>query len=73
MLPNKIKIAVIGLGYVGLPLAVEFGKQFPTCGFDISNKRLEELDDGFDRTLEVTNEELESSTKLQFTGNTDNI
>ncbi len=73
MLPNKIKIAVIGLGYVGLPLAVEFGKQFPTCGFDISNKRLEELDNGFDRTLEVTNEELENSTKLQFTGNTDDL
>lgn len=73
MPPNKIKIAVIGLGYVGLPLAVEFGKQFPTCGFDISNKRLEELDNGFDRTLEVTNEELESSTKLQFTGITDDL
>lgn len=73
MLPNQIKIAVIGLGYVGLPLAVEFGKQFPTCGFDISNKRLEELDNGFDRTLEVTNEELENSTKLQFTGNIDDL
>ena len=73
MLPNKIKIAIIGLGYVGLPLAVEFGKHFPTCGFDISNKRLEELDNGFDRTLEVTNEELENSTKLQFTGNTDDL
>lgn len=73
MLSNKIKIAVIGLGYVGLPLAVEFGKQFPTCGFDISNKRLEELDNGFDRTLEVTNEELKNSTKLQFTGNTDDL
>ena len=73
MLSNKIKIAVIGLGYVGLPLAVEFGKQFPTCGFDISNKRLEELDNGFDRTLEVTNEELKKSTKLQFTGNTDDL
>lgn len=73
MLPNKIKIAVIGLGYVGLPLAIEFGKQFPTCGFDINNKRLEELDNGFDRTLEVSNKELEISTKLQFTGKTDDL
>ncbi len=73
MLPNKTKIAIIGLGYVGLPLAVEFGKFFPTYGFDISNKRLEELDNNFDRTLEVSSEELETSTNLQFTGNTDDL
>ena len=73
MLPNKTKIAIIGLGYVGLPLAVEFGKFFPTYGFDISNKRLEELDNNFDRTLEVSSEELDTSTNLQFTGNTDDL
>jgi len=73
MLPNNIKIGIIGLGYVGLPLAVEFGKHFPTCGFDISNKRLDELENNFDRTLEVTSEELKNSAKLQFTGNLDDL
>ncbi len=73
MLPNNIKIGIIGLGYVGLPLAVEFGKHFPTSGFDISNKRLDELENSFDRTLEVTSEELKNSTNLQFTGNLDDL
>jgi UDP-N-acetyl-D-galactosamine dehydrogenase len=50
---NKYRISVIGLGYVGLPLAVEFGKFFPTVGFDINKARIEELKSGFDRTLEV--------------------
>ena len=52
------KIAVIGLGYVGLPLAVEFAKQYPTVGFDISGPRVEELMNGHDRTLEVEDEDL---------------
>ena len=54
------KIAVIGLGYVGLPLAVEFGKKYSTIGFDISEKRITELQNGHDRTLEVSDEELKS-------------
>lgn len=54
------KIAVIGLGYVGLPLAVEFGKKFPTVGFDINLKRVKELQDGQDHTLEVEDEYLSS-------------
>ena len=49
------KIAIIGLGYVGLPLAVEFGKKFPTIGFDINEDRVKELREGFDKTLEVDN------------------
>ncbi|MDA8824346.1 nucleotide sugar dehydrogenase [Schleiferiaceae bacterium] len=53
-------IAVIGLGYVGLPLAVEFAKQYPTFGFDISKKRISELKNGHDRTLEVSDENLKS-------------
>ena len=53
-------IAVIGLGYVGLPLAVEFAKQYPTFGFDISKKRISELQNGHDRTLEVSGENLKS-------------
>lgn len=55
---EKSKIALIGLGYVGLPLAVEFGKKYPTVGFDISKERVEELLRGHDRTLEVADEEL---------------
>ena len=46
------KIAIIGLGYVGLPLAVEFGKKYPTLGFDINQIRIDELSQGYDRTLE---------------------
>ena len=55
-------IAVIGLGYVGLPLAVEFGKASPTIGFDINADRIEELRGGVDRTLEVSSEELGEAT-----------
>ena len=61
------KIGIIGLGYVGLPLAVEFGKKFETIGFDINKKRISELKIGFDRTLEVDNEEFQKSKKLSFT------
>ena len=55
------KIAVIGLGYVGLPLAVEFAKQYPTVGFDINGSRVDELMNGHDRTLEVQDEDLKRS------------
>lgn len=61
------KICVVGLGYVGLPLAVEFGKIIDTVGFDINKKRLEELKKGIDRTLEVEPENLKKATKLTFT------
>ncbi len=54
------KIAVIGLGYVGLPLAVEFGKKYKTIGFDINQSRVEDLKTGFDHTLEVTSEDLQA-------------
>jgi UDP-N-acetyl-D-galactosamine dehydrogenase len=59
-------IAVIGLGYVGLPLAVEFGKVRPVVGFDINPKRVAELQSGQDRTLECSPEELHSATHLRF-------
>ena len=61
------KIAVVGLGYVGLPLAVEFGKYFPTVGFDINADRIGELQQGQDSTLEVSEEELAEATKLGYT------
>ncbi|GAB4407134.1 MAG: Vi polysaccharide biosynthesis UDP-N-acetylglucosamine C-6 dehydrogenase TviB [Rhodoferax sp.] len=60
-------IAVIGLGYVGLPLAVEFGKRFPVTGFDIKPERIAELQQGRDNTLEVPAEELASAKHLRFT------
>ena len=61
------RIAVIGLGYVGLPLAVEFGKQLPVVGFDIHATRVGELREGRDHTLETTPEELKAATHLRFT------
>ena len=60
-------IAIIGLGYVGIPLAVEFGKSIPTIGFDIDKSRIDELNSGFDRTLEMSKDNLESSTYLKYT------
>jgi UDP-N-acetyl-D-galactosamine dehydrogenase len=72
MNPNP-RIAVIGLGYVGLPLAVEFGKLFPTIGFDISEPRIAELQSGSDSTLEVTSEELKSAQQLEFSCRLDAI
>lgn len=60
------RIAIIGLGYVGFPLAVEFGKNIPTLGFDIDTSRIAELNDGFDRTQEVTAEQLKESVSLTF-------
>lgn len=66
---KDIKIAVIGLGYVGLPLAVEFGKRNAVIGFDINKHRIEELKSGTDHTLEVSDEELASAKQLQFSSN----
>ncbi len=61
------KIGIIGLGYVGLPLAVEFGKHLPTIGLDINTLRIEELKTGLDRSLECSAEEIQLSEKLRFT------
>lgn len=61
------KIGVIGLGYVGLPLAVAFGKYRPTVGFDINSRRVKELQANKDHTLEVTSEELQAASQLSFT------
>ncbi len=63
---NDFKIAVIGLGYVGLPLAVEFAKKYPTLGFDINSARVSELIQGKDSTLEVDREDLSNAHLLQF-------
>ncbi|MGP5103030.1 Vi polysaccharide biosynthesis UDP-N-acetylglucosamine C-6 dehydrogenase TviB [Psychrobacter celer] len=63
---KNIKIAVIGLGYVGLPLAVEFGKHLPVVGFDINAERISALDAGTDHTLEVSDEELTQALHLSY-------
>lgn len=62
-------IAVIGLGYVGLPLAVEFGKHISTIGFDIDDNRIKELSEGYDKTLEVDEEGLKAASRLSCTAN----
>ncbi|HRP87583.1 MAG TPA: nucleotide sugar dehydrogenase, partial [Gammaproteobacteria bacterium] len=67
------RIAVVGLGYVGLPLAVEFGKQYDTVGFDINAARIDELSAGRDSTLEVEPELLAEAARLSFTSDLDGI
>ncbi|MDN5644316.1 MAG: Vi polysaccharide biosynthesis UDP-N-acetylglucosamine C-6 dehydrogenase TviB [Acinetobacter sp.] len=64
-----LKIAIIGLGYVGLPLAVEFGKKVPVVGFDIHQKRIDELKLGQDHTLEVSPDDLMQATQLSYSAN----
>lgn len=66
-------IAIIGLGYVGFPLAVEFGKLYPTLGFDIDMSRIAELQSGFDRTQEVSAAQLAESTSLRFSSQVDDL
>lgn len=70
---QDIKLAVIGLGYVGLPLAVEFGKKRSVLGFDIHQNRIAELQGGQDHTLEVSTEELAEAPHLQFSANPDDL
>lgn len=69
----ELKIAIIGLGYVGLPLAVEFGKKTPVVGFDIHQRRIDELRDGQDHTLEVSPEELRQATQLSYSANLEDL
>lgn len=70
---NSARVAVIGLGYVGLPLAVEFGRKIPTLGFDINEQRIAELRQGNDETLEVTGDELAAADQLSFTAKADEL
>jgi UDP-N-acetyl-D-galactosamine dehydrogenase len=66
-------IAIIGLGYVGLPLAVEFGKHYPTIGFDINQRRIDELKQGKDSTLEVSEQELGEAHQLSYSSQLDDL
>ena len=70
---DQISIAVIGLGYVGLPLAATFGRRFKTLGFDINAKRVEELRQGHDHTLEVSEHELRDAAHLSFASNPEEL
>ncbi len=73
MIKEQKTIAVIGLGYVGLPLAAEFGKKRTVIGFDINEERIRELSNGIDRTLELNKKELTEAKHLQFTSDIDKI
>src|SRR5210317_867499 len=70
---NNLRIGIVGLGYVGLPLAVEFGKKYPTVGFDIHEGRIAELEGGKDSTLECSSEELAEAEHLTYTSSADEI
>jgi UDP-N-acetyl-D-galactosamine dehydrogenase len=70
---NNLPIAIVGLGYVGLPLAVEFGKKRVVIGFDINKTRIQELKNGSDTTLETTNQELRGAIYLSYTSDLNDI
>ncbi len=70
---NKVRLGIIGLGYVGLPLAVEYGKRFPTLGFDINAQRIAQLNAGVDTTLEVEPESLAQARRLSFTSDRERL
>ena len=70
---SDVKIAIIGLGYVGLPLAVAFAKRFPVLGFDINSNRVKELEAGVDSTLEISNSELVAAKTLSFSCSEDDL
>lgn len=70
---NNLRIGVVGLGYVGLPLAVEFGKKYPTVGFDLKKNRVNQLKKGSDVTLELSSEELAAAKSLTFASTLDEI
>jgi UDP-N-acetyl-D-galactosamine dehydrogenase len=70
---SDTRIGIIGLGYVGLPLAVEFGKQYPTLGLDLKQERIDELGRGQDATREVSSDELAAASQLVFTSNPDDL
>ena len=68
-----LRLAIVGLGYVGLPLAIEFGKQRSVVGFDINQTRVDELTSGHDHTLEASPEELKAASRLRFTTRLDDL
>ena len=67
------KIGIIGLGYVGLPLALEFGKKYPTAAFDLNKKRISELKNKYDYTKEVSKKDFYAAKKIKFTSNIEEL
>ena len=70
---KEIKLAVIGLGYVGLPLALEFAKKRSVIGYDLNKDRIEELNSGLDKNKEFDKNDFEKANKLKFTNNIENL
>ena len=70
---SDMPIGVVGLGYVGLPLAVEFGRKRTVIGFDTNDVRIKELNEGLDRTLETTDKELNDAVYLSYTNNLEDL
>ena len=70
---KNLNLAIIGLGYVGLPLAIEFAKKKTVIGFDINEERVKELNSGKDKNLEITKEELQDLKQLNFTSNQEDL
>ena len=73
MAENKLQIVILGLGYVGLPLAVEFGKKRDVIGFDVEESRIQELISGKDRTQEISPAEMKEAKFLKFTNKIEDI
>ena len=73
MMLSEVNLAVIGLGYVGLPLAVEFGKSIPVIGFDINEQRIQSLRGSKDHTLELTSDQILESKYLSFSGSVEDL
>ena len=73
MSKKDLKLAIIGLGYFGLPLALEFAKKRSIIGFDINKERIKELNSGIDRNLEFTKKEFQDSKQLNFTDSEENL
>ena len=73
MKKDNIKISVVGLGYVGLPLAIEFSKHFSVIGYDLNKSRINELNNGYDKTKELSKEQLLITEKLAFTSDCNGI
>ena len=70
---GTVKVSLIGLGYVGLPLAVEFGKKYDTVGFDVKPERIRELKEGKDHTLETSPGELAAAEKLSYSSDPETL
>ena len=70
---KNLKVGIIGLGYVGLPLAVEFGKKYHCIGFDVNDERISQLKQSIDKTFELTSDDIDDAKHLNFTSEIEDI